>query len=347
MRDGRFVVAGTDQFADPRNGLTGTGSRFAVARYNANGTLDKTFGTGGEVTTDFGDALDSAAAVLVTPGGTVYVAGSAGLNSGNPFAGNRFALARYTPSGQLDRSFNHGTGLVTTGFPFDVPDNVGVNSCQADVVSLGPDGKVTLGGTALLRARTSRASTTSPWRTTTPTDRPIPISARAGSCSGGQPGQRRLPVSSRRCPAAGTSTPTPPRSPALTPTAHPSPPPWPPTSAPSSPPAAPVPSGSRAGGKILVVGSRPPSNNLGNEAPDIAVVMRLKADGSPDPTFNPGGGYALTPEFSARAEALSPDGHILVAGSGLLPNNPLPSLGLVRYTADGRPTRPSAAGRAA
>ena len=31
-----------------------TGNDFALARYNTNGTLDATFGTGGKVITDFG-----------------------------------------------------------------------------------------------------------------------------------------------------------------------------------------------------------------------------------------------------------------------------------------------------
>src|ERR1044072_3626272 len=39
-------------------GVTGTsfGQNFAIARYNANGPLDGTFGSGGKVVTDFGGA---------------------------------------------------------------------------------------------------------------------------------------------------------------------------------------------------------------------------------------------------------------------------------------------------
>src|SRR5262245_49687801 len=40
--DGKVVAAGVGGFVD-----------FALARYNANGTLDPTFGSGGKVTTDF------------------------------------------------------------------------------------------------------------------------------------------------------------------------------------------------------------------------------------------------------------------------------------------------------
>ena len=45
--DGKIVVAGNAQGAD------GTVSEFAVARFNANGTLDGSFGAGGKVTTNF------------------------------------------------------------------------------------------------------------------------------------------------------------------------------------------------------------------------------------------------------------------------------------------------------
>ena len=48
--DGRIVVAGFTY-----NGST---YDFAVARYNADGSLDATFGTGGKVINDFGPGFD-------------------------------------------------------------------------------------------------------------------------------------------------------------------------------------------------------------------------------------------------------------------------------------------------
>jgi integrase/recombinase XerD len=50
--DGKIVVAGNAQSAD------GTVSEFAVARFNANGTLDGSFGAGGKVTTNFVGVMD-------------------------------------------------------------------------------------------------------------------------------------------------------------------------------------------------------------------------------------------------------------------------------------------------
>src|SRR5215204_4413399 len=46
--DGKIVVAGYASI------FTATGTDFAIARYNPNGTLDSTFGTGGKVLTPIG-----------------------------------------------------------------------------------------------------------------------------------------------------------------------------------------------------------------------------------------------------------------------------------------------------
>src|SRR3990172_3480045 len=63
--DGKMVVAG------------GSGFDFALARYNADGSLDAGFGSGGMVTTDFGD-WDGAHAVAIQADGKIVVAGSFG-----------------------------------------------------------------------------------------------------------------------------------------------------------------------------------------------------------------------------------------------------------------------------
>src|SRR5205809_690567 len=66
------------------------GSDFVVARYKADGTLDRAFGGTGSVTTSFGHAGCTALAnaVVVQPDGKIVVAGFAGCAV-------RFALARY------------------------------------------------------------------------------------------------------------------------------------------------------------------------------------------------------------------------------------------------------------
>src|SRR2546422_9595991 len=55
--DGKIVAAGYTT-------ISGSAA-FAVARYNPDGTLDAGFGSGGQVTTDFGNGNDIARAVVI------------------------------------------------------------------------------------------------------------------------------------------------------------------------------------------------------------------------------------------------------------------------------------------
>jgi uncharacterized delta-60 repeat protein len=101
--DGKLVLAG---FAV---GPAGSFD-FALARYNPDGTLDPSFGTGGTVTTDFANGDDFARALVVQANGKLVAAGPATTATGQDFA-----LARYNPDGTLDPNFGTG-GTVTTDF---------------------------------------------------------------------------------------------------------------------------------------------------------------------------------------------------------------------------------------
>src|SRR5439155_3314820 len=65
---------------------------FAVKRYNANGTIDATFGTGGVTTTDFGGNPASGTAIVVQSDGKIVAAGIAQMGNGTDVA-----IARYLP----------------------------------------------------------------------------------------------------------------------------------------------------------------------------------------------------------------------------------------------------------
>jgi uncharacterized delta-60 repeat protein len=67
--DGKIVAAGVSD------------KIFALARYNANGSLDASFGTGGKVTTAVGSS-SGASALAIQANGKIVVVGSS-LNSGN------------------------------------------------------------------------------------------------------------------------------------------------------------------------------------------------------------------------------------------------------------------------
>ncbi len=99
--DGKIVAAGRSSY---NRGLS---SEFAVARYNPDGSLDPSFGTGGKVTTRTG-TVDSADAVVIQPDGRIIVAGVSynGRDMG-------FVVIRYTPDGSLDLGFGSGGKAVT------------------------------------------------------------------------------------------------------------------------------------------------------------------------------------------------------------------------------------------
>ncbi len=82
--NGKIVVAGHSNQGGNRN--------FALARYNANGSLDITFDGDGKVTTDFAGSSDHAYSVVIDGDGKIVVAGRSYQGAGT---GYDFALARY------------------------------------------------------------------------------------------------------------------------------------------------------------------------------------------------------------------------------------------------------------
>ena len=87
--DGKILVAGSM--------FDGAIDAFAVVRYNADGSLDDNFGTGGFVSTNFGLGVSASANSLAVPtDGKIVVVGEA---FGISF--ESFALARYNTDGSL------------------------------------------------------------------------------------------------------------------------------------------------------------------------------------------------------------------------------------------------------
>lgn len=102
--DGKIVVAGFVDFGSPGP----VASDLLVARYDTDGTLDAGFGVGGIVATDLGSTSESADAIAIDSGGRIVVAGLTQV------AGSQvFALARYLTDGTLDALLD-GDGIVTT-----------------------------------------------------------------------------------------------------------------------------------------------------------------------------------------------------------------------------------------
>jgi uncharacterized delta-60 repeat protein len=99
--NGKIIVAG--------NSFNGTTTNFALARYNADGSLDTSFDMDGKVTTSF-HSDDVANALALDGTGKIVAAGYS--YTGRNFD---FALARYNADGSLDKSFD-GDGKTTTPF---------------------------------------------------------------------------------------------------------------------------------------------------------------------------------------------------------------------------------------
>jgi uncharacterized delta-60 repeat protein len=103
--------------------------RFAVARFDRDGTLDTTFGGNGKVTTAFTGGEDGARDVAIQADGRIVVVGSTDLGE--------FALARYDVDGVLDPTFD-GDGRVTTAITttgFDAANGVAIDADQRIVVA--------------------------------------------------------------------------------------------------------------------------------------------------------------------------------------------------------------------
>ena len=131
---GRIVVAGYTVVGQDSAGMPVT--NFALARYTTNGTLDKTFGSGGEVATSFGaDDGDLANGLVIQPDGKIVAAGQV-LNGDT--GANAFALVRYTAGGSLDTTFGTG-GTVATDFRGN--GNSGINA-----VALDGQGRIVVAG---------------------------------------------------------------------------------------------------------------------------------------------------------------------------------------------------------
>jgi uncharacterized delta-60 repeat protein len=133
--DGKIIAAGT-VFVDFIIGES-SNTDFALARYNPDGTPDATFGSGGQVSTDFVGMEDDAFSVLIQPDGKIVAVGSAN----DPATFYDFAAVRYLANGTIDTTFGVA-GKVRTDFGHADFD-------QARSAVLQPDGKIVAAGTAI------------------------------------------------------------------------------------------------------------------------------------------------------------------------------------------------------
>jgi uncharacterized delta-60 repeat protein len=124
--DGKIVALGSY-----RNPIV-SADDFLLVRYDSNGTLDTTFGSGGMVITDFGTNIEIGYSLALQVDGKIVVAGVSYVNGFSSF----MSIGRYLPNGTLDSSFG-GDGRV--------PVAVG-QVAIARSVAIQANGRIVLGG---------------------------------------------------------------------------------------------------------------------------------------------------------------------------------------------------------
>lgn len=119
---------------------------FGLARYNPDGSLDTTFGTGGKVATPIRNGLDELArGIARAPDGKLVVTGDMYNPSDGQNQGHRDVVAvRYNPDGTLDTTFD-GDGK----FIYD--SGQGDRSEGGEDVVVQPDGKILIAAKSHLK----------------------------------------------------------------------------------------------------------------------------------------------------------------------------------------------------
>jgi uncharacterized delta-60 repeat protein len=130
--DGRIVAAGIVRTCGPC-------AEFALARYNPNGTLDASFGTGGVVLTfhpSF-DLFSEARGVAIQPDGRIVVAGYTGDRF---LIRSNFVVLRYNKDGSLDTTFGSEGGVTTNFGGIDIAYGMALRA-DGEIVVAGGGGR--------------------------------------------------------------------------------------------------------------------------------------------------------------------------------------------------------------
>jgi uncharacterized delta-60 repeat protein len=125
--DGKIVVAG--------NSFDGSKDDFALARFNADGSIDNTFNGNGFVLTSIGTVGAAINSIAIQSDGSIFAAGYTLIGSNMDFA-----VAKYNSSGILDNTFDTD-GIAITPFYS--------NAEYASKVLIQSDGKIVVLGSTV------------------------------------------------------------------------------------------------------------------------------------------------------------------------------------------------------
>jgi len=118
--DDKILVAGSASDGGPD-------ADFALARYNTDGSLDKSFNSTGIITTDYSQG-DYATSIGIQSDGKIIVAG---------YTNTAFALSRYKINGTIDSTFGINGKLIT---------KIGSNYSYGKALKIQQDGKIVVAG---------------------------------------------------------------------------------------------------------------------------------------------------------------------------------------------------------
>jgi uncharacterized delta-60 repeat protein len=129
QKDGKIIAAGYSG--------TNTSSGFAITRINTNGSIDKSFGEDGKMTTHFNGNVDIAYGVSLQKDEKIIVTGSSQLEfdeETNRFSSD-FIIARYNANGTIDNSFAFDGFLNIDLGGDDIPKSIAID--QDDNIVVG------------------------------------------------------------------------------------------------------------------------------------------------------------------------------------------------------------------
>jgi uncharacterized delta-60 repeat protein len=125
LPDGRFLVAGTIANA--------TEADFGIARFNADGTLDQTFGTNGITVYPLTPQYDAVSSIGVQSDNKIVLAGK----TGQYYPDEDLALARFNADGSIDPTFGTNGQVIMS---------IGLQSTKANAIRIMADDKILLTG---------------------------------------------------------------------------------------------------------------------------------------------------------------------------------------------------------
>ncbi|MEW6126894.1 MAG: hypothetical protein AB1757_07630 [Acidobacteriota bacterium] len=139
--DGKILIAGFQG--------GGSSTDFGLARYNADGTPDNTFGNGGVATVDFFGLNDQVTAIAIQTDGRIVVGGRATISQ----TATDFGLVRFTATGTLDPTFGVG-GKINTQI-YSAPGE-SENFEEVHDLAIQPDGRIVAVGVSDIRLSYAR-----------------------------------------------------------------------------------------------------------------------------------------------------------------------------------------------